>query len=271
VTASPVRAGILLLALAAAACQAPEAQAPLAPATLGLAPALDAPAPPCPAGELPDERGACQPPEAAVIAPGGRVFWVDQRHPLASDDGPGSRDAPWRTIGRAARPGALAPGDGVLIRAGTYREEVRPASGGAPGRRITYAAFPGDRVVVSGADPLPGPWHRDGPGWRHAWTLPLPAYGGDLGFVMRRELVVVDGTVLTAVASREELAPGTFVVDGTDEAPLALVVRLPDDHPPAGAAVEAATRTPCSAPAPPAGSTWSAAMSASRAGSAWSG
>ncbi len=83
------------------------------------------------------------------------------------DAATGTAEAPLRTINRAAQ--LAEPGDTVSIRAGIYRESVRPAKGGTEGRPITYRGLPGGAVVVSGADPLPG-WTRDG----QAWRAPLP-------------------------------------------------------------------------------------------------
>ena len=86
-----------------------------------------------------------------------RTFFVAQKHPEASDDNPGSAERPWKTIGRAAA--ALGPGDRVIVHAGVYREWVRPARGGTgPERMITYQAAAGEEVVISGAQPLAGPW-----------------------------------------------------------------------------------------------------------------
>ena len=66
-----------------------------------------------------------------------------------SDRDDGSEDHLLGTIGKAA---ALAqPGDTVLVHVGEYREWVQPARGGfRDTRRITYAAVPGDHVVIKG-------------------------------------------------------------------------------------------------------------------------
>ncbi|MFB9956204.1 right-handed parallel beta-helix repeat-containing protein [Cellulomonas denverensis] len=82
-----------------------------------------------------------------------------------SDLAPGSADAPFRTIQRAAR--AAFPGDTVLVHEGTYREWVRPVRGGVgDDRRITFQPAPGERVRITGAEPVTG-WVREaGPVWR---------------------------------------------------------------------------------------------------------
>jgi Right handed beta helix region len=65
-----------------------------------------------------------------------------------SNDG-GSVDFPWQTIQKAAE--RLVAGDTVYIRAGTYHERVAPLDSGAAGKFITYAAYPGEVVMIDGA------------------------------------------------------------------------------------------------------------------------
>ena len=229
----------LVAALALAGCLG-QAQ-PHAPASWAEIAALDpttyATPPPCGRRALAAD-GTCGDPLTA-FAQGGRTYVVDGR--TGRDDAPGTPDRPWRTIGRAAQPGALQPGDAVVVRAGIYREAVRPQSGGVPGRPVTYAAYPGERVVISGADPAPDGWERVGEAWRRAWALPpMEAYSDDP--VFRRELVVAGGAVLRPVARRADLAPGTAWVEGPDTAPRAVWVRLADGQTPAKAGVEIASR-----------------------------
>lgn len=217
-----MRALGLLLALAVGGCEGRAVTTPVRVASL----------PSCPDSTV-AEGGQCLDPLVAYAAPGARTFVVDGASPRADDAGPGTADRPWRTIGRAARRGALAPGDAVVIREGTYRESVRPRVGGTgPDARVTYAAWPGERVVVTGADPLSGGWRQTAAGaWRHVWEGdPLPASGG---LPFRRELVVAGGAVLRPVDSRQALRPGTVWVEGPPDAPLALVARFPDDARPA--------------------------------------
>lgn len=68
--------------------------------------------------------------------------------PSGADAGPGTVTEPWRTIGKAAT--TLAPGDTVLIRAGTYAEQVQVAVSGMAGAEVTFAAYPGESPVLDG-------------------------------------------------------------------------------------------------------------------------
>ena len=182
--------------------------------------------------------------EQAYVGDGGRVFYVDGQSASASDSGPGTAERPWATISRAAQRGALQPGDAVLIREGVYRESVRPASGGTgPEARVTYAAYPGETVVISGADVATTGWVRQPDGaWRRTWDgPPLPTYSDDP--VFRRELVVADGDVLQPVVRRADLTPGAFWVEGPDTGAVAVYARFKNDRPLSEAGlIELATR-----------------------------
>lgn len=187
--------------------------------------------------------GTCQNAEE-TLAREGRVFWVAQGQDGASDDNPGTKQAPWKTIARATKRGVLQPGDAVLVRSGTYREGIRPEVGGRPGRRITFAAYPGDEVIVTGADEVNEGWARSGNAWQHTWTQPLhsPRSSNPGQEMWRREMVIVDGNVLEAVYDRTRLIPGTFFVEGPPEAPKSIYVRFPNDNPPSAHHVELASR-----------------------------
>ena len=56
------------------------------------------------------------------------------------------------------RPRRSSRGDTVLIHTGTYREHVDVKVSGAPDRPITFAAAPGERVVVKGSERIKGRW-----------------------------------------------------------------------------------------------------------------
>ena len=198
----------------------------------------------CPSGEWPNEDGLCVPAEMAFTAPGATTYWVDQRHPQADDANLGTRARPWRTISRATT--VLQPGDAVLVRAGIYRETITPRIGGAgPKRRITYAVYPGDTVIVTGADPANDGWVREGGAWRRAWTgPPLPSYHGENDPLFRREVLIADEQVLRPVYQEALLRHGSFLTVGTDESSIVLVARFPSNKEPGiDVSLEVAQRT----------------------------
>ncbi|MBE3069526.1 MAG: right-handed parallel beta-helix repeat-containing protein [Planctomycetes bacterium] len=88
------------------------------------------------------------------------TYYVDQRAEKASDENPGTEQAPWKTIARAGAAKELKPGDEVLIRTGVYREHVEIKVSGEKGKPITFAAAPGARVVLKGSEVVRGPWKR---------------------------------------------------------------------------------------------------------------
>ena len=105
----------------------------------------------------------------------------------ASDSSAGTEAAPWKTISRAASAKELKPGDTVLIHSGGYRESVAVTVSGEPGRPITFAAAPQERVVIKGSEIVKGRWTRLGDlrqqqpdvkepfphAFRRVWKIPL--------------------------------------------------------------------------------------------------
>ena len=88
-------------------------------------------------------------------ADAGNVYYVATS---GSDQNPGTLEKPFLTLERAAQ--SLQAGDTCYIRGGVYRETLRPVRSGTADKRITYAAYNGERVVISGAEELSG-WTRD--------------------------------------------------------------------------------------------------------------
>ena len=82
---------------------------------------------------------------------------VNPRHSQARNDGPGTQEAPLRTINAAAR--RAKPGDVILVAAGIYRESIVPVRGGTGEKPIRYIASPQGEVIVRGSEI----WT---PGWR---------------------------------------------------------------------------------------------------------
>lgn len=82
-------------------------------------------------------------------APKGLAYFVD---PAGGDDQQdGSRERPWKTIGRGLR--ALKPGDTLLLRGGTYYEPLEVALAGTADRPITLRSCPGELAILDGGLP----------------------------------------------------------------------------------------------------------------------
>jgi parallel beta-helix repeat protein len=111
-----------------------------------------------------------------MCAFGGTVSSAREIHvaKTGSDSAAGSQASPYLTIGKAAE--AAQPGDTVTIRAGTYREWVKPVRGGTgEEQRITYRAAPGDRVIVKGSEPIEEWTRTEGTVWKV--VLPNSMFG----------------------------------------------------------------------------------------------
>ena len=86
-----------------------------------------------------------------------KTYYTDTRSAAASDSNPGTSELPFKTINQAAE--VLQPGERVVVRAGIYRECIRPARGGtAPSRMIGY--FADGEVVVKGSEPAGNKWSQ---------------------------------------------------------------------------------------------------------------
>lgn len=82
-----------------------------------------------------------------------------------SDQNPGTSDAPFLTIQRAAD--IARAGDRVIVHEGVYREWVRPRNGGwNENSRIVYEAADGEHVVIKGSEPVTGWVPVEGTTWR---------------------------------------------------------------------------------------------------------
>lgn len=88
-----------------------------------------------------------------LIAPHAAELYVS---PNGNDADPGTKERPFRTIQKAAE--VMQPGDDCFIRAGTYRETVRPKLSGQPGKPLRFRAYEKELVVLSGADLLAANW-----------------------------------------------------------------------------------------------------------------
>lgn len=97
------------------------------------------------------------------VSPKGNDAWSG-RYAAPRRDG---SDGPFRTLARAAR--AVKPGDVCTVRGGTYRETLRPAASGEPGRPIVFRAYRGETPLIVGSDLITG-WREEGDG---VWSAPM--------------------------------------------------------------------------------------------------
>lgn len=80
--------------------------------------------------------------EGYFVAPGG------------NDGNPGTIDRPFATVQHCAS--IAKAGDRCILRAGVYRETVRPARSGTKDAPIRFESYPGEKATLSGADPISG-------------------------------------------------------------------------------------------------------------------
>jgi hypothetical protein len=153
------------------------------------------------------------------------TYEVAQRHLRATDDGPGSTEQPWKTISRAAR--EIRPGDTILVRDGTYRERVVVKTSGTAQQPVRFIATAGAHVVLTGADRLTG-WRRANPDrpayqvhwpyrfipWSSHMTHPDDEYHRLIG---RCEQVAIEGQLLHQVLAIDQLNPGSFFADTSNQ------------------------------------------------------
>lgn len=156
---------------------------------------------------------------AAQIATAADIT-VDQKHPRASDQNPGTRERPLKTISAAAA--RVKAGDHVTIHGGDYRETVIIKASGTPEAPIIFEAAPGETPVIKGSEVITG-WTRESPNVWKAKLPPLPprSENGDDPSYWRtndvRQVFVKDGVLLDAIRLRattpDALQEGNFFGD----------------------------------------------------------
>ena len=169
-----------------------------------------------------------------------KTYYVDTSAKNASDDHPGTKARPFKTINRAAQ--VLQPGQRVVVAAGVYREWVCPKRGGtSPQKMIAYHAAPGanGKVVIKGSRVVTDAWQPSGSTWKLAikpgqfhdgynpFTIPnvtpkqfdmmswAQRWRGKKPYTLPRGLVFQDARRLRQVHTRDALRkePGTYWVD----------------------------------------------------------
>lgn len=75
-----------------------------------------------------------------------------------SDDNPGTKDSPFKTISQANR--VARAGDTITVHEGTYREWINPLFGGTSHlNRVVYRAAQGEKVIIKGSEVIKG-WEK---------------------------------------------------------------------------------------------------------------
>jgi len=93
------------------------------------------------------------------------VYYVDPRHPAASDEPAwGYPGVPLASLTKACE--IAQPGETIVLRDGVYREVLTPKHDG-----VTVRAMKGEKVTISGADIIEG-WKREVDG---SWSATLAA------------------------------------------------------------------------------------------------
>src|ERR1035437_10720645 len=146
-----------------------------------------------------------------------------------SDTNPGTVDAPYRTIQKAATAAKAASRSGIgsqiIIMPSTYRESVSfVADSGSLLAPVVFSAATNGTVTLSGADAWTNGWSLAAGStnvYQHSWTnnwglAPIPSGWPILSNIVRRcEMVFVNGALLTQVETRAAMTNGTYYVDDT--------------------------------------------------------
>ena len=141
-----------------------------------------------------------------------------------SDSNPGTAAKPFKTIDKGIKT-ALSNnqsnvGTSVTINPGIYREALSLSNWHSTSKPITIQAAKPGTVVVSGADAWTGwkSWSGHNGVYTHAWTnrWGLCSRGSgpfEQDITLRREMIFVNGTMLTQVLALGQLSGGTFYAD----------------------------------------------------------
>ena len=157
---------------------------------------------------------------AALLVCAARVhaaqFVVDQKNAGAKDDNPGTAEAPFKTINKAAT--VARAGDTVTVKAGVYREFVGLYQSGTAAAPIVFRAEPPGSVVVSGADvftnwePVPGAEGVFSTPWTNVFVIgqddkgqPVEFHPDNQPLWGRAEQAVVDSKQLKPCSNLDEL------------------------------------------------------------------
>ena len=161
----------------------------------------------------------------------GKTYYVARNNPRASDDNPGTKSLPFKTISKAAAVADMY--DKVVIDKGIYREQVPLLRHGhryQPRSLIVFKAAPGRKVYLKGSDVFTAEWQEIGEGLHKA---KLPAHLFEDGAYNPYELSCVVDEPGKVRPTEGPILPETLGQIYVDEGPLEQVnsVRAVQDTP----------------------------------------
>jgi hypothetical protein len=166
---------------------------------------------------------------SSVITPARaqRVIYVDNQNPAAADSNPGTQAAPLKSITAAANQAIVDNKQNiatrVIINPGTYRETLTlNRTTGETDAPISFEAAQAGTVILDGADIWTG-WQgtADATVFTHPWSGKWGAAATPNGWpttpelMRRREILFVNGKLMTPVLSQAALVDNSFFVDDT--------------------------------------------------------
>lgn len=150
-------------------------------------------------------RGSGDSAQAGGTDPGSRVDYL-YVSTVGSDSNSGSSSSPFLTIQKAAS--VAAPGQTVVIRGGIYRESIIPAQSGTSSQPITYTAYSGETVTISGAEPVTG-WSLDTAATPDTGAI----YKANLNWNLRSASIPPNSTDINPVLNNQVFIDGKMMVE----------------------------------------------------------
>ncbi len=160
----------------------------------------------------------------SVANTGHRVYVVSNQ---GDDNAPGNEAQPWKTLSKAAS--MAGAGDIVLVRGGTYKQQLVPLNSGAPGSPVVFSAYPGEKVILEGSglnltrniepgSPFSGVIHVNG--INHVWIVGFTVQNAaEMGIMAYNctDIVIQDNYVSQSASSGVAVWKSTQVLVDNNE------------------------------------------------------
>ncbi len=169
---------------------------------------------------LPNREVPTNPPPEDVEALYETVYWVDSVYGDDDNADCSDFDTPCKTT-KPIDP-KLFPGDAVIFMGGTHRIDVQPVRSGEPNNYITYASYPNQEAIISGANVSNTIWANEGGGvWSIPYMVSLPKHpaAAKPQDQWRPEMLIANDSVYLAVYNLNQVGPGNFYVQGPSTNP----------------------------------------------------